>query len=67
MNQKQIERAVAAATGESLSTIRRRGFSIVRPPAERAQADWSKAGPEVNGKERPTSEPCRQASSSSAA
>ena len=32
MTQRQMERAVARQTGESLSTIRTRGFSIVAPP-----------------------------------
>lgn len=31
MTQQDLERAIARRTGESLKTIRRRGFSIVRP------------------------------------
>jgi hypothetical protein len=31
MTQQDLENAVARRTGESLKTIRRRGFSIVRP------------------------------------
>lgn len=31
MNQSQLDRAVARATGESLRTIRRMGFSILNP------------------------------------
>ena len=31
MSQQEFERSVAQATGESLRTIRRRGFSIVDP------------------------------------
>ena len=31
MSQDQLDRAVAEATGESLRTIRRRGFSIIDP------------------------------------
>jgi hypothetical protein len=31
MTQSQLDRAVAAATGETLSTIRRRGFSATEP------------------------------------
>ena len=31
MTQQQLDRAVAAATGESLATIRRHGFSLVTP------------------------------------
>ena len=33
MNQPLLERAVALATGEAISTIRRRGFSIFDPTA----------------------------------
>ncbi len=33
MNQPLLNRAVALATGEALSTIRRRGFSIFDPTA----------------------------------
>jgi hypothetical protein len=31
MSQAEINQAVAAATGESIGTIRRRGFSIITP------------------------------------
>jgi hypothetical protein len=31
MSQEDLDRAVADRTGESISTIRRRGFSIVTP------------------------------------
>lgn len=31
MSQSELNEAVAAATGESVKTIRRRGFSIVTP------------------------------------
>jgi len=41
MNQRQLDRAVARQTGESLSTIRNRGFSIVEPPElEPLVLDW---------------------------
>ena len=33
MNQSQLDRAVARATGESLATIRRMGFSLFDPTA----------------------------------
>ena len=60
MNQRQIERAVAAATGESLGTIRRRGFGIVQPPT-----DVDEHGPEFAAKENIeralTSDLCRSA------
>ena len=31
MTRKQLQQAIALKTGESLRTIRRRGFSIVKP------------------------------------
>lgn len=31
MTQQDLDRAIASRTGESLKTIRRRGFSIVKP------------------------------------
>jgi hypothetical protein len=34
MTQREVDRAVALATGESLSEIRRRGFSIESPAEE---------------------------------
>lgn len=34
MNQSQLDRAVARATGESLSTVRHRGFSLFDPTAD---------------------------------
>ena len=48
MTQSRLNRAVARATGESLSTIKRLGFSIVEPealeydhePAEPSFVDW---------------------------
>ena len=41
MTQRQLERAVARQTGESMSTIRNRGFSIVEPPdLEPLVVDW---------------------------
>ena len=41
MTQAQMERELARATGESLSTIRHRGFSIIEPPElEPLVVDW---------------------------
>ena len=41
MTQRELERELALATGESLSTIRSRGFSIVEPPdLEPLTVDW---------------------------
>jgi hypothetical protein len=37
MTQSQLDREVAAATGETLSTIRRRGFSVVDAPCVHAR------------------------------
>ena len=39
MNQSLLERAVALATGEAISTIRRMGFSIFDPAASRDELD----------------------------
>ena len=43
MTQSQINRAVARATGESLGTIVRRGFSIERP----GEADFDEDDPQM--------------------
>ena len=41
MTQRQLEREVASATGESMTTIRRRGFSLVEPEyPEPLVLDW---------------------------
>jgi len=41
MTQRELERELAHATGESLATIRSRGFSIVEPPElEPLTVDW---------------------------
>ncbi len=41
MTQRELERELSLATGESLSTIRSRGFSIVEPPdLEPLIVDW---------------------------
>jgi hypothetical protein len=48
MTRSRLERAVARATGESLSTIKRLGFSVVEPqpddfddqPAVPSVVDW---------------------------
>lgn len=47
MTQRQLDRAVARATGESVATIAHIGFGIVDPLA--AQSDWepTDAGPSV--------------------
>ncbi len=53
MNQRELNRAVARATGEGLSEISRRGFSIADPavvgfdpePGELAESiDWDEVG-----------------------
>lgn len=46
MSQAEIDQEVAAATGESLSTIRRRGFSLVTP-LKLFDPDESLAQPQV--------------------
>ena len=50
MTQHQLDRAVARHTGESLSTIRSRGFSIVEPPElEPLVVDWDEVQAERIG------------------
>jgi hypothetical protein len=45
MTQSQLDRAVARATGESLSTIRHRGFTVVEMPTTELPDD--PAAPQV--------------------
>ena len=41
MTQAELERELSRATGESLSTIRSRGFQLVEPPDPEPQMiDW---------------------------
>jgi hypothetical protein len=41
MTQQEFERALVRATGESVETIRSRGFSLVEPPnLEPLIVDW---------------------------
>jgi hypothetical protein len=41
MTQRELERELAQATGESVSTIRSLGFSLVEPPElEPLTVDW---------------------------
>ena len=49
MNQRQLNRAVATATGESVGVIRRHGFSIVQAPLDDVEdrCDEIGAGEEV--------------------
>ncbi len=46
MTQRELERELARATGESLATIRHRGFSLVEPPDDGPQTvDWDAVYP----------------------
>ncbi len=46
MTQHQLERELAIATGESMSTIRSRGFSLVElPELEPLTIDWDEVYP----------------------
>ena len=46
MTQRQLERELADATGESLDTIRHRGFSLVEAPdLEPLTIDWDEIYP----------------------
>lgn len=54
MTQRELERQVAYTTGESVGTIRRRGFSIVDPddreldavPSAPQYFDWDERSPQ---------------------
>ena len=45
MTQAELERELAAVTGESLSEIRRRGFSLVEVSPEPQSIDWDELYP----------------------
>jgi DNA-binding winged helix-turn-helix (wHTH) protein len=47
MSQAELDRAVAERTGESIATIRRRGFSIVTPLTVYDPDDGDLAQPNV--------------------
>jgi hypothetical protein len=46
MTQRELERELANRTGESIATIRNRGFSLVEPPElEPLVLDWDEIYP----------------------
>ena len=46
MTQRELERELANMTGESIATIRSRGFSLVEPPElEPLVLDWDEVYP----------------------
>lgn len=47
MTEQELNRAIARKTGESLKTIRRRGFSIVRPKRENFDPEPNLLPPQV--------------------
>lgn len=47
MNQNELNRAVARATGESVETIKRLGFLLSEPDEEFVDADAEELGPQV--------------------
>jgi hypothetical protein len=47
MTQTQLNRAVARATGESLNTVARRGFSIADPKTVHFDPEPPQSGPHV--------------------
>ena len=50
MTQRQFERELSRATGESIATLRSRGFSLVEPPdLEPLVVDWDKIQAERMG------------------
>ena len=50
MTQRQFEREVASATGESINTIRRRGFSLIEPEYPKPLiVDWDEVDSQRTG------------------
>jgi hypothetical protein len=47
MNQRDLNRAVARATGETIETIQRVGFLLAHPPADAADPEDDHFGPYV--------------------
>jgi hypothetical protein len=47
MNQNELNRSLSRATGESVRTIRRLGFSLFDPDANDADADGINVPPQV--------------------
>ena len=62
MTQAEIDRAVAHATGESVSTIRRLGFLLAGPGGDLTDPDSEEHGPYVidwDQLNQPSQERCR--------
>ena len=62
MTQEEIDRAVARATGESVTTIRRLGFLIAEPGVRVVDPDSEEHGPYVidwDLLDQPSQERCR--------
>lgn len=47
MTQQELDRAISRRTGESLKTIRRRGFSIVKPTLKDFDPEPNQLSPQV--------------------
>ena len=47
MSQAELNRAVARATGESVTTVKRLGFLLAKPSAKIPDADSEALGPQV--------------------
>jgi hypothetical protein len=47
MTRRELEQQIAEQTGESLTTIRRRGFSVVSPRQDHLEAELNDLPPQV--------------------
>jgi hypothetical protein len=47
MSQRELNRAVARATGESIATVKRLGFLLAEPSADIEDPDSEAFGPQV--------------------
>ncbi len=60
MTQADLERELADATGESLSVIRRRGFSLIEVVAEPLTIDWDEVQQVERSRAKPRRRPIRR-------
>jgi len=60
MTQAELERELSGLTGESLSTIRRRGFSLVEVAPEPLSIDWDEVQQVERRRDRPRRRPVRR-------
>jgi hypothetical protein len=60
MTQADLERELADATGESLSVIRRRGFSLIEVVTEPLTIDWDEVQQVERSRAKPRRRPIRR-------